>query len=483
MRPRSDLRPSQHTLIDAGYEHDEQLLIAGMGAGKTAGTLTAVRELLDDDVIDRALILAPPLVAATVWPSEPGKWEHLSSTSITALTAGPEARKVALRDRWGSGVLYSMSFHLCQWLKQVEEEIEIDRMRTMLVFDETSFLKGARSKNGKALREIASRFCMRIGLTGTPRPNGHEDLWGQYQMLTADSLFEEFDSWRRRNFMPLDFKGYQWRVHEFRAVELDRKMAPYTTRVEADLDLPPLNEGLEFDTFVDLPPAARQRYDEMEEDCITRVIENVRRTMEGKELTEEQREAVIVAALSQAIASAKLAQIAQGYLYDEGEAVSELHEAKVEALRDMVHSCEGENVLIWYGYRHDVDLIERALGAKKPLPRLGSGPTQGQKKRWIEAFGRGELPVLLAHPASAAHGIDELKNGGRRMIWFCPTWSAEQYEQALKRLDRPGQTRPVFSHQIVARHTVDEVKLNRVAYKLGDQGEWVRLIEKVRNGL
>jgi SNF2 family DNA or RNA helicase len=88
--------------------------------------------------------------------------------------------------------------------------------------------------------------------------------------------------------------------------------------------------------------------------------------------------------------------------------------------------------------------------------------------------------VLLAHPASAAHGIDGLKNACRRMIWFCPTWSAEQYDQALKRLHRPGQTRPVFSHQIVAKNTVDEIKVNRVAYKMQDQAEWARLIERVK---
>ncbi len=213
----------------------------------------------------------------------------------------------------------------------------------------------------------------------------------------------------------------------------------------------------------------------MEDELITKV---------ARQLKDDSDE-VVVAAMMQAVASSKLAQIAQGYLYDKpegeekGAKVADLHEAKADALRDLLHSCEGENVLIWYGYRADIDLIQKVLGNCK-LPILGGGTSPAQGKRWIEDFGKGLIPRLLAHPASAAHGIDDLKHNSRRMIWFCPTWSAEQYEQALKRLHRPGQTKPVFSHQIAARGTVDEVKLNRVAYKLEDQAHWASLISRIR---
>lgn len=485
------LRASQETIIDGVFENDAQMIIAGMGSGKTAATLHALNELHNEDVIDCAIVLAPPLVARTVWPKEPGKWPALRDVAVRP---GGDARRRAKLLEWlrapdivsdiGKLRVLTMSLHLCKWLKDNQHLIP---QKCALVVDESSFFKDARSKNGKALRDIADRFVVRYTLTGTPRPNGYEDLWGQYQLLTKNKLWRPFDDWRRANFMPKDYNGYNWEVHSFKARELDAQMAPYTTRVDVDLDLPPLNAGPNFDFEIELPPEARARYDEMEEDLVTSVIRNIRLDVETA-ATDVVREALIVVALQQAVASAKLAQIAQGYIYDKvidddgearGSAVADLHDQKMRALQEIVDMAGAEPLLIWYGYRHDVVLIERALG-QAGLPRLGGGVASAKGQAYIEAFEKGELSVLLAHPASAAHGIDGLQLGGRRHIWFCPTWSAEQYDQAIKRLDRPGQTRPVFSHQIVAKNTVDEIKVNRVAYKLQDQEEWTRLIERVK---
>lgn len=472
------LRPSQEEIVDSVFGHDQHYIIAGMGAGKTAATLHALNELHDEGVIDCALVLAPPLVASTVWPNEADKWDALRH-EVEVWNPTPTYRKRGLATWLGGDAngplrVLSLSFHLCNWLLEHKELIPA---KCALVIDEGSFFKGPRSSNGKALREIADRFVARYILSGTPRPNGYADLWGQYTILKP-GIWEPFDHWRRRNFMQKDYGGYDWEVHDFRAKQLDKDVQPLTTSIEVDLDLPPLSAGPDFDVMVDLPPAARVAYDEMEEELIAKV---------ARSLKSDDEEDVIVAALSQAVASSKLAQIAQGYLYDKlegeetGSKVAELHKEKVEALRDLMFSCAGENVLIWYGYRADLDYIHHALGRERgTLPLLGGGTSAAAGKRYIEAFGRGELPVLIAHPSSAAHGIDDLKHNCRRMIWFCPTWSAEQYSQALARLNRPGQTRPVFSHQIAARGTVDEVKLNRVAYKLDDQAQWAAMVAKVR---
>lgn len=475
------LRESQQDIIDSVFGHDQQYVIAGMGAGKTAAMLHALNELHAEDVIDCAIVLAPPLVASTVWPKEVDKWDALRH-EIVVSSAGdtPAARLRSLKwlgtENRVQLQVVSMSFHQCQWLKEYRELIP---PRCALVIDEGSFFKGPRSKNGKALREIADAFVARYVLSGTPRPNGYEDMWGQYTILKP-GIWAPFDDWRRRNFMPKDYNGYSWEVHDFRARELDRDILPLTTSIVVDLELEALNAGPDFDTWVDLPPAARAAYDEMEEHLITKVARSLK----------DDDDDVVVAALMQAVASSKLAQIAQGYLYDvidpelgKGEKVADIHEAKMDALRDLRFGCAGENVIVWYGFRADIPLIEKAMGSKGPLPRLGGGTSPALGKRYIEAFGKGEIPVLLAHPASAAHGIDDLKHHCHRMFWFCPTWSAEQYEQALKRLHRPGQTEPVFSHQIAARGTVDEVKLNRVAYKLEDQAHWARLVAQVKRSM
>lgn len=484
MWPIKKLRESQHDIADAAYENDEQLIVAGMGAGKTAGALTAFSDLQAQGFRRRALVLAPPLVALTVWPAEPGKWEHLQHLTVEALSGSPAQRLKRLKESRAD--ILTLSIYLCKWLKENLKSLPADL--DVLIIDEPSFFKGPRSANAKALRRVGrqtwsvvERFKTRIGLTGTPRPNGYEDLWHPMMILTDDGIWPPFDDWRRRNFMPEDPNGYRWTVHDFRAKELDKQMASYVTSVDADLDLDPLSAGSDFDFKVTLPPGARAKYDEMEEDMITAVVASLRK---AEKVTEQMVEDYLVAAMTQGVKSGKLAQIAQGYLYDEGEAVTILHEEKVEALRELRLAAGDENLLIWYGYRADLPLIHKALDAKDPLPQLGGTQwTKSKQVKFIDEFGAGKIKNLLAHPASAAHGIDALKMGGRRMIWFCPTFSAEQYAQALMRLHRPGQTKPVFSHQIVAENTVDMVKVNRVAYKQADEASWVKLVAKVRSML
>lgn len=483
MRPESDLRQTQHEIADAIYEHDAQMVIAGMGAGKTCAALTAIDALIEDDIIDHALVVAPPHTLLNAWDREPLKWRHLCHLQHDTLLGGPEKRARAW-SRFRELDYLTISLHLCQAL---ENELPTDLGRCMLLIDEPSFFKDARSKNGAALRRIAGRFQIRAAMTGTPRPNSYEDLWGPFQILSDSQLFEPFDKWRRRNFMPEDPKGYRWSVHDFRARQIDETLAPYITSVDVELDLPDLNIGADFDIEVTLPGEARERYREMEDRLITEVTPDLRAFLREAEdrsihLTEEELENQIVAAMSQAVCSGKLSQIAQGYLYDEGEALGSIHMEKRDALRDMLRECGGDPVMIWYGYRHDLDLIRSACGVKE-LPTLGNATAAKKAQKHIDRFGAGELPFLAAHPASAAHGIDGLQMGGRRHIWFCPPWSAEQYDQAIKRLHRPGQERAVFSHRIIARDTVDEVKRWRVEGKIAEQQGWSRLVREIRSNL
>ncbi len=306
------------------------------------------------------------------------------------------------------------------------------------------------------------------------------------QIITKGEMWNEpeanmdaFTAWRARNFRPLDFNGYNWKVHDFREKQLLRQVAPYTLTIEdKDMpELPELNAGPDFDWVVDLPAEARAKYDEMEKKLVAEVARNV--TTES--VMTDSLEDILIAALSEGAKSGKLEQIAQGYLYDEGEAVSELHDQKVEALREIRESAIGEPLLIYYGFKHDLPLIRKALG-KKTLPTL-VGAKASQAQKIIDQWNAGELPELVIHPASAAHGIELQHGPGRRIVGFCPTWSAERYAQIIRRVQRPGQGRPVFVHQIRARDTVDDIKVNRVAHRIEEQDHFKRMVEEVRRQL
>lgn len=463
MRRKDDLRPAQHLLIDAIYESDEQMNIAGMGAGKTAAALTAFAEMKADGIVSKLLVVAPPLVADTVWSAEVAKWEHLQHLRVATLTGSPKQRERLLSspDDWD---IATVSNRLCQWLRE-----QSPKVFDMIIVDETSAFKNPRSKNGKALRKLMPSIPHRYGLTGTPRPNSYEDLWGQYQILTADRMWEPFDRWRDRLFKPLDYHGYRWGLLPGADKEIDANVTPMTTVIPPqDLGLEPLTTGGDLDIEVDLPEEARDAYDEMQKEFLL-------------SLPDDAGEEAVIAALTSGVLSGKLSQIAQGFLYadDKGENVATIHNEKQEALAGLFEQCQ-EPVIIWYGFRQDIEAINAAWPGSKRLPVIGAGTAPSKKKAYIEEFSRGGIDAMIMHPASAAHGVDGLQHGGRIHIWYCPTWSPEQYEQALARLYRPGQSSPVLSYRILAKGTVDLLKVARVEGRIEESEEWRALMQAAR---
>ncbi|MBQ1805675.1 MAG: SWF/SNF helicase family protein, partial [Oscillospiraceae bacterium] len=135
-----------------------------------------------------------------------------------------------------------------------------------------------------------------------------------------------------------------------------------------------------------------------------------------------------------------------------------VHDAKLEALSELIEQLHGEHALLFYGYRHELPGIEARLTGTR-WRRLDTAAD-------AEAWNRGEVDVLLAHPASCAYGLN-LQDGGRHVIWYTLTWSLELYQQANARLYRQGQTKPVIIHRLLVQGGVDE----DVAKALGDKDE------------
>jgi SNF2 family DNA or RNA helicase len=463
MRDYEDLRSDQQSCIDELYGNDRAYAVMRMGGGKTATCLTTIAELIADGHRRRAIVMAPPLVAATVWPNEPAKWAHLKHLKVEPLIGGPKKREKLLRE--SDADVLTVSDGVVGWLVEQLKALPDDHpLLDVFAYDEPK-LKSPRGTIGKALIEVAPRLKSIWLFSGTPRPNGYEDLFMPARVLKPGMWSDDFDEWRRRNFMPMDFHGYTWEVHDFRARELDRDIQTFMVRAAEPKGARhgTLTSGAEHDFEIDLPEEAAKKYREMERDLLVEVIGD-----------QDPDDPAVIAALSQAVASSKLAQIAQGFVYDKPEDGEEkiahtIHTAKQEVLRYQLDAIGAENTVICYGFQEDLLRIEELLKKdKRSYGVLGAGRSIKQKMRDVERWNEGRLDNLILHPASAGHGV-ELQFGGRRMIWYCPTWSAEQYDQTIKRLDRPGQELQVYSHQIIARDTVDIVKRNRVEFKMRDQ--------------
>jgi hypothetical protein len=263
--------------------------------------------------------------------------------------------------------------------------------------------------------------------------------------------------WQKRHFRPRDPFGREWvalpGAEERIAAEFGT--VAMTVADEDMPDLPPLNVVV---TPVQLPEAVMANYKTMARQLFADV--------EGRSIE----------AASPLIATGKLAQLANGFLYDAGaDDPVQVHDLKIEWLRELVESLDGEPLLIAYEFVEDLRAIRRAFGQ---VPALG-GLTPGREAaQLVAAWNAGTLPLLAFHPASAGHGLN-LQFGGARMAWLSPSWSAELTEQAIARIYRPGQTRHVTIHVCVAAGTVDEMKRNRVFNKLSAQDAFRRHLEQV----
>ena len=452
------LRSYQERAATWLYEHDAAFLIAPLGAGKGAAALTGIAELIRDGQRRHALVIAPKLVATTVWPAEIETWAHLRHLRFAVLDGSP-ARRRELLTIVAERQITVIGIDLVPWLVDELAGLADDHpLFDMLVIDETSRLKDPSGKRARALLKVAGRFRTRWGLTGTPRPNSSQDLFMPTAIITDGALWgRAFVPWQKRHFRPRDPFGREWMAlpGAEESIAADFGTIAMTVADDDMPDLPPLNVVV---TRVALPDAVMATYKTLQRELFAEI--------EGR----------AIEAVSPLVATGKCAQLANGFLYGEGnEDPAEVHTVKIDWLRELVESLEGEPLLVAYEFLEDLRTIRRTFGE---VPALGGLTPAGEAKRLVEAWNAGKLPLLAFHPASAGHGIN-LQFGGSRMAWIAPSWSAELTEQAIARLYRPGQTQHVTIHVCIAAGTVDEMKRDRVLGKMSAQEAFKRHLERV----
>ncbi len=433
-----NLRPYQERMIEFIADNPRGALFAGMGLGKTVSVLTALDRLsLVDDVFP-ALVLAPYRVAQSTWPDEVAKWPHLRHLKIAAMVGTPKERLAALHS--GSQIL-TLNYENIGWL--VEQLGPRWPFKTV-VADESTKLKSFRLRQGGKragmLGAKAYRSARWINLTGTPAPNGLIDLWGQTWFLDREVLGATYTAFTDRWFKQ-GYDGYSLLPLPHAQAEIEARIAPICTSLQAAdyLALPPLIENV---IRVQLPAAARNAYDEMEREMFTTLASG------------EEIEAFQIAAKTM-----KCLQIANGAAYIGGsnEAWEVVHDAKLDALEEIVEEAAGAPVLVAYHFRSDLERLKGRFG--KRLRHLDK--SAGTIRDWND----GKIPILAAHPASAGHGLN-LQHGGNILAMFGHWWNLEEYQQIVERIGptrqaQAGLNRPVFVHHIVSAGTVDELVLQR----------------------
>lgn len=421
---------------------------AGMGMGKTSATLTMLDTLYLSGESAPTLILAPKRVCVSTWPNEILKWEHLRHLELTPITGTIKEKLVAVKRDTS---LYACNYQNIPWL--VDYYGKNWPFKT-IVADESTRLKSFRLKQGgtraRALSQVAHTKVKRfIELTGTPAPNGLIDLWGQIWMLDQGArLGRTYTAYKERYFKPTpDGYGLEL-VSEYAATEIYSRLKDICLTVDP-ADYFDLKAPLVHNIIVDLPGGSRDIYNQMRKDLIFQIENHT------------------ITAANAAVKSQKLLQIANGAAYldpavdDDSHPRARgyriIHDAKIDALESIIAECAGENILVAYNFRSD---LERLLKAFPQASYLDDTPEI--EKRWNQ----GKIPILLAHPASAGHGLN-LQEGGRILVFFGHNWSLENRLQIIERIGpmrqlQIGLDKPIWIYNIVANKTIDSAVISRV---------------------
>ncbi len=418
--------PHQEAGIEWIIENPSCALFWSMGTGKTVTTLTAINELLYDYLEEGpVLIIAPLRVAENTWSKECEKWEHLRHLSISKIMGTQAQRLAALKKK---ADLYVINRENVVWLV---ETLKNKWPFQIVVIDELSSFKSGQAKRFKALRQVRGRIRRIIGLTGTPRPNGIEDLWAELYLLDQGArLGKTLTAFRRKYLIPEKMNGYivySYRPREGAEAEVYDRISDICMSVKKEdvISLP----GQIYENVELTPPAALlKKYKEFERERVLECLDS-----DGE----------IIAGTAAAL-TGKLLQFANGAVYDTEGVAHELHTVKLDALEEMIEAAGGDPVLVLYAYTHDADRIRKRIKCR------GLNTPQD-----IDDWNAGQIPVALAHPASIGHGLN-LQNGGHIIIWYGLTWNLEYYQQANERLNRPGQKHVCKVYHLILKGTHDE---------------------------
>jgi len=417
------LRPYQNEAADFLYERDRAMILAPVGAGKTAITLTAMQDMLFNEEVGRFLVLAPKRVCTDVWPVEQPKWAPFHEIAVAVGT--PKQRLEALNS---DARIVVSNYDNIQWL--AEQTLDFDA----IVFDELTRLKNPSGTRFKALLKVLEPMTIRWGLTGSFTSNGLEDVFGQCKIVDQTLLGRSKGAFMQQYFVLINKEFGEWapRVGALANVMARIKPATYVLEAGDYADkLPPLHV---IEVRCDLDD--RKPYEKMKADF----------------------QALDVTAINAGVVTGKLQQMASGFVYDTRKTASDVpgkfivtqtpvwfSSHKFDRLEELLNENQRANTIIAYTYQEELAELKRRYPHAQTL----------DDKDAIQRWNAGQIELLLVHPKSAGHGLN-LQFGGCKIIFLSLPWSLELYEQTVGRLHRSGQKHDVWCYIMLTNKTIDE---------------------------
>jgi SNF2 family DNA or RNA helicase len=445
LRPRSDLHPYQHDAIAFLKDADARQLIAIMGSGKTTIAEHTIADLKrQGDLEYPALVAAPLLIAETVWHTEAKLWQDTADLRIERIIGTPKQRLAAL-DRPAD--LYVVNYDNLKWL--AAEVIKRQLLFSVVIADESSKIKNPDAQRTTVMLAFGGLAKRRWTLTGTPRGQQLLDVWAPAQFVTRGRAFPAFHPWRNSNFFPIDIYERQWRPRSGVEAAITDRLRVFTHVVDqAALNTRPPVVEVVHDTPLD--PTSEAVYRALDSGGITDAV--------------AAKAAAGLFPASEMATITKLMQVCSGASYDDAGKWRRLSDRRLDMLAEL-HEGHDRPTLVFVTFRHERERIRERFPFAQEL-------TADR----IAAWNAGAIEMLVAHPASAGHGVN-LQAGSDTLVWFSLPWSAELYAQANARLARQGQHSTVNIHILLSRGRIDEIAYRVVHRRLAEQE---RLIEALQ---
>lgn len=451
-------RPYTNIALEYALSRNRSGLLLKPGLGKTAISLEVYRILRERFDANRVLVVAPLSVCYLTWPVELKKWDQFRGLTMHILH-GP-GKEFAIRSK---ADIYLINPAGLKWLAKQKWNVP-----DMLIVDEMTRFKHHTTAQAKNLRRIIDQgeIKTRIGLTGTPAPNGLEDLFGEALMLDDGVVLgESLRQFRERFwFAPHpDGQGhYNWGPTTRSEDLLYEALKPLMLRLDGKGEIKEA-EVITTDVPVALPDEARAHYTELKKEMILSLERGDVVAMNAGALISKCRQ----------LASGSVYITKTGQMTDKAtRTVQKIHEAKLERLAERWEEAGQEPMLVGYDMRHSKDAIVAYMKKhyKLTVPFIGGGVKPTDIKRIVDEWNAGKHPMLLGHPLSMGHGLNLQLGGANRIVWYDPTWDLELYDQFNARLNRQGQTSGfVFIDHLVAERTVDQTIVRAIRRKTSDQ--------------
>lgn len=402
------------------------MILAPVGAGKTAITLTAMTEMVAEGYVKRWLVLAPKRVCTDVWPVERLKWA--ADFEIAVALGTPAQRQTAFDS---TAPIVVTNYDNIQSLPDLSSFDGI-------VFDELTRLKNPSGKRFKALLAHLDKIPFRWGLTGSFTSNGLEDVFGQCKVIDQTLLGRAKGAFLQKYFVCINRDFGDWQPRKGALEQVMDAIRPATFVLDPGEYSDKLPQLHVVEMRCDMPD--RKPYEKMKRDLVL-----------------EYGDDRIIAANAAAVTN-KLQQMASGFVYDNKTIASEekgkftmkqkviwFSSHKFELIEEILNENQRDNTIIVYNYKEELAELLRRYPHARTIDDFNA----------IERWNKGEIELLLIHPKSAGHGLN-LQFGGNKIIFLSMPWSLELFEQTVGRLHRGGQTKDVWCYLLICNKTIDE---------------------------